>query len=187
MIRLETSANKAQVKKLPEMMYQILYGHECFMSHSTTTLHCGFPFRAFTRAQENVRRKLKNEAPLKDDDEFQYAYNETVEDELPRDVGADDVVPLTTRSNFDALVAPQRETDPEEIPDGDEEAAEDAPCDEDFGAGAHMEIKPSDNARPFDNWLLRGEREPLRSMGMYHYAMYVYRRFEKDATEDFAS
>ena len=40
LIRLQTSANRASLKKLPEMMFQFLMGHECFMSHRTYTLFC---------------------------------------------------------------------------------------------------------------------------------------------------
>ena len=34
------------------------------------------------------------------------------------------------------------------------------------------------------DWLHRGDREPLKSMGMYHYAMYVYTAQGKDARCD---
>ena len=40
LIRLETSANRATLKKLPEIVFQMLYGHECYMSHGTWTVFC---------------------------------------------------------------------------------------------------------------------------------------------------
>ena len=39
----------------------------------------------------------------------------------------------------------------------------------------------------FGSWLLRGERNPLRAMGLWHYSMFVYSVGEKDAMSDFAT
>ena len=37
MIRLQTATNRAQVKKLSEMVFQMYFGHECYMSHQSWT------------------------------------------------------------------------------------------------------------------------------------------------------
>ena len=37
-IRLTTSANKALLKKLPEMVFQMQFGHDCYCSHDTWTV-----------------------------------------------------------------------------------------------------------------------------------------------------
>ena len=43
------------------------------------------------------------------------------------------------------------------------------------------------SCQQFENWLLRGHREPISSMGLYHYAMYVYDSYNKEPQADFAS
>ena len=40
LIRLQTAANRASVKKLSEMVFQMYFGHECYMSHDTWTIYC---------------------------------------------------------------------------------------------------------------------------------------------------
>ena len=77
--RLETSANRATMKKLPEMMFQLLHGHECYKSHETWTLFCGFPFFLAHRAQEVNRARLANNAAQVPDDpeeSLQVSYQE---------------------------------------------------------------------------------------------------------------
>ena len=39
----------------------------------------------------------------------------------------------------------------------------------------------------FESWMLRGERAPLRAMGLWHYSMFVYSVGEKDGISDFAT
>ena len=56
-IKLSTSSHRALLKKLPEMMFQMQYGHECYMSHDTWTLYCkGIVALAF-RASHAVQNK----------------------------------------------------------------------------------------------------------------------------------
>ena len=38
LIRLETSSNRASLKKLPEMIFLMLQNHECYQSHATWTV-----------------------------------------------------------------------------------------------------------------------------------------------------
>ena len=38
--------------------------------------------------------------------------------------------------------------------------------------GSSFRVAPEHDLKT--NWLHRGDREPLKSMGIYHYAMYVY-------------
>ena len=55
-IKLTTSSHRALLKKLPEMMFQMQYGHECYMSHDTWTLFCkGIVALAF-QASDAVRK-----------------------------------------------------------------------------------------------------------------------------------
>ena len=51
--------------------------------------------------------------------------------------------------------------------------------------GVHVRF--SATVRQWDSYLLRGSREPLASMGMYQYAMYVYSRKASHSKEDFAT
>ena len=59
LIRLETSSNRAALKKLSEMMFQFLCGHECYMSHLTWTVFCKvlvrLAYKASRRAQLRAR------------------------------------------------------------------------------------------------------------------------------------
>ena len=56
-IKLTTSSHRALLKKLPEMMFQMQYGHECYCSHDTWTLYCkGIVALAF-QASSAVREK----------------------------------------------------------------------------------------------------------------------------------
>ena len=63
-VRLETSANRSVLKKLLEMMFHLLYGHECFKSHRTWTIFMAYPILLARQAQEVARRRARGEAPL---------------------------------------------------------------------------------------------------------------------------
>ena len=62
MIRLQTAANRAQVKKLSEMVFQMYFGHECYMSHRPWTLFCKSLVKCGFRAAK--RRELINDPDL---------------------------------------------------------------------------------------------------------------------------
>ena len=60
--------------------------------------------------------------------------------------------------------------------------------DQDPMAEDDTQICLSGRVRQWDCWLLRGQREPLRSMGLYHYGMFVYNHTMVDSfTPDFAT
>ena len=59
MIRLETAANRAQVKKLSEMVFQMYFGHECYMSHQSWTIFCKSLVKCGFRAAK--RRELMDD------------------------------------------------------------------------------------------------------------------------------
>ena len=62
------------------------------------------------------------------------------------------------------------------------------PMAEDNLAEDNTQICLSGKVRQWDCWLLRGQREPLRSMGLYHYGMFVYNHTMVDSfTPDFAT
>ena len=56
LIRLQTSANRTIVKKLTEMDFQMLFNHECFLSHRTWTIFCKKPVAFAYRAKERRKR-----------------------------------------------------------------------------------------------------------------------------------
>ena len=64
LIRLESSANRALLKKLPEMLFQMLFDHECYQSHVPWTVFCKYPISLAYRAQEWKRRCLSGERRL---------------------------------------------------------------------------------------------------------------------------
>ena len=70
---------------------------------------------------------------------------------------------------------------PRDVPSGS--SARDAAAD---GCG-DVVIDLGRRSRAFDNWLYRGQREPLASMGLYHYAMFVYETTVREVVTDFAT
>jgi len=46
-------------------------------------------------------------------------------------------------------------------------------------------IKATVSVKQWDCWLLRGRREPLNSMGLYHYTMFVYQKKSTEGVSDF--
>jgi hypothetical protein len=185
MIRLETSANRSTIKKLPEMLFQLLFGHECFRSHETWTLYCGYPIYLGSRAQERLRRKLRNENPddLDAAGVFQPVYDEDADDggqsRAMAAAGGDEHLAFLR-------VAPDWRAESSRAADHGADG-----CDAgEHGAetvAAPTVVNPSGSARPYDNWLLRGSREPLSSMGLYHYTMYVHTQYARDPAPDFAT
>ena len=55
--RIQTSANKTHVKKLTEICFFLIYGHECYASHRTWTLYLRRPYSLIDRAKERRRRR----------------------------------------------------------------------------------------------------------------------------------
>ena len=49
LIRLETAANRVQVKKLSEMVFQMYFCYECYCSHQSCTICCKDVVRAAKR------------------------------------------------------------------------------------------------------------------------------------------
>ena len=47
-------------------------------------------------------------------------------------------------------------------------------AEEDAGAGGEISVLVAPDRSMKQDWLHRGDREPLASMGLYHYAMFVY-------------
>ena len=62
LIRLETAANRAQVKKLSEMVFQMYFGHECYQSHQSWTIFCKGLVKCGFRAAK--RRELIGDPDL---------------------------------------------------------------------------------------------------------------------------
>ena len=180
LIRLETSANRAALKKLSEMMFQLNFGHECYMSHEPWTLFCKYPVSLGFRASERVRRGARGEAPDKSEDEhveFQWPV-ETCEDD-----GAEGWVEPIESSMLRAdveraglLGAGEAEEDSASEAGSDmvfdvDGAAE--PCDADPCADAVM-FRLAKRQNQWSDWLHRGSAQPLEAMGLYHYCMYCY-------------
>ena len=61
LIKLQTSANRTIVKKLTEMHFQLLHGHECYPSHNTWTLYTKRPVSMAWKVLERRRRKRRGE------------------------------------------------------------------------------------------------------------------------------
>ena len=62
LIRIATMSNRTILKKLPEMMFQLKYGHECYRSHQTWTMFCKYPIRMLYEGQEVARLQRLGES-----------------------------------------------------------------------------------------------------------------------------
>ena len=162
LIRLETSANRTTLKKASEMASQLVFGHECYKSHETWTVFCKslvwVAYRASRRMQELRRGSLRGQVERED-------YDDDLQPDWPG-VNAEDG-------------GTQVEAAPEEL--GGLRAGL---C----GEGERIEgetdlrmIATTEQSQRQD-WLHRGRREPLASMGLYHYAMFVYTAHVSAAT-----
>ena len=164
LIRLTTSANRALLKKLPEMAFQLQFGHDCYCSRATWTIFCkGIVALAF-QASSAVRTgkgdnwddeaagDIEAEPPGGDDDGGAGVAGRGVMDHLGE-----------SRASFVPAgpgYAGDRGAD-----QGDQRPG-------DAARGQAFRVATEHDLRT--NWLHRGVREPLASMGIYHYAMYVY-------------
>ena len=199
LIRLQTSSNKTSVKKLTEMMFQLLYGHECYLSHRTWTLFCKRPVNLAYLGLERRRRRYCNEDFNNLDDYVPPTCREEAE-------GAEGGPQAGAVAEQGALRASVAEEDDEEEGEGNVLEKGQATLDSYFptrsqmdsrtgseeGGGAAMDLGGvvvglGRSCRQFENWLLRGRREPLASMGLYHYAMYVYESYGTEPVADFAT
>ena len=197
-IRLSTSANRAMLKKLPEMAFQMLYDHECYQSHETWTIFCKGAVALAFKAKHAIRVGKRSWEDVDDDDVEVDAPGDADEEEegdvmdAQRDRGAFAVVVAPadresvdglagggTASRFiDDATSEDRGVDDEE--DGEEEDAGEGAEDYEGGgegkrkAGPEVVFKATRVQNLRTDWLHRGDREPLASMGLYHYAMFVY-------------
>ena len=172
LIRLQTSANRVSLKKLPEMVFAMLNRHECYASHQSWTLYCkglvwsGFGVSHFQRLREadSAARGGENDLDL-----LRKAYA---------------VSPEYSRADEDDEHDNEAE-EPDRLgrfkPGADEGEVDEVQAGllRFWGAGARkkkpaatMDVVPT-RAQRFD-WLHRGKAEPLASMGMYHYSMFVH-------------
>ena len=178
-IRLETSANRCTLKKLPEMAFQLLHDHECYMSHSTWTLWGKYPMCLGIRAQEKHRRRLLGKCvnDLDDHGRFLADYGGGSDEEA----GDAADIPEQQASLF---VGRAQEGVPNDMRE-DAFGGCDGERPEDREREDHLVIRVARPVRQWDRWFARGAREPLASMGLYHYVMYVeyYSRFVDE--EDF--
>ena len=164
LIRLSASANRALLKKLPEMAFQLQFGHDCYCSHATWTIFCkgivALAFQASSAVRtskgddwdDEAARDIEAEPPGGDDDGGAGGAGRGVMDHLGE-----------SRASFVPAgpgYAGDRGAD-----QGDQRPG-DAARGQAFRVATEHDLKT--------NWLHRGVREPLASMGIYHYAMYVY-------------
>jgi len=180
LIRLQTSANRAALKKLPEMVFQMLFKHECYQSHQPWTIFCrGVMWDAFCAShwQKLATRRMQQEqwrpgvawsaekAELMEEVrqvEGDYAGLEPDDAEHTlREQEGIGHVRVTGPGRRPVRSASVNDPDGEN-PNDDEHV--------DGALSAH--IAPDRSMK--QDWLYRGDRQPLASMGLYHYAMFVY-------------
>lgn len=188
LIRIETSANRATLKKLSEMMFQVLFDHECYKTHSTWTLFCKYPMMLAFRSQESRRRALLGlpNSDLDDAGLFQPLFNGGGSGDEECDAQPDETAMLRATLSpvpAEAPVLPVRTYLKKfGMVEDHGEGVDDAPAAED-----PTRITLASTVRQFDNYIHRGCRQPLGCMGLYHYAMYVYQHWDKAPQIDFAT
>ncbi len=172
LIRLTTSANKALLKKLPEMAFQMLFGHDCYCSHSTWTIFCkgivALAFQAST-AVRTGRGDLWDDAAAAD-----IEVEPPVDDD---DAGGDAGSVMGHLGESRGTFCPVRARRAQRARTGGDEHDE-------GGAGQYFRVAAEHDLKT--NWLHRGDREPLFSMGIYHYAMYVHTAYGDPSRVDVA-
>ena len=181
LIRLQTAANRAALKKLPEMVFQMLFQHECYQSHKPWTIFCkGLMWHAFGAGQ------LRQELEKRGDRDL--AWTQAKKDVLGEI--------RKMESSYPGMEAePEQERFAEPAGSGqvgiaafgrtgkrgrklvgvDEEqgSAEDGGGNADPGEGDPVVyVSPARSMK--QDWLHRGDRPLLAGMGLYHYAMFVY-------------
>ena len=104
LVRLQTFSNRANLKKLPEMMFQMLCGHECFYSHETWTVFCKKLVCLAFKAQRRVEARSKK-LPQPADDEFLACDWVDVDEEGLRESDAEQGVTMRAFADPCALVA----------------------------------------------------------------------------------
>ena len=182
LVRLETSSNRATLKKLPEMMFQMLYGHECYMSHSTWTVFCKKLVWLGFKAQRRQQLLFTGEDPECEDELFEPefpAHDEEGMQESDVEEGATmHAVPLYGSGETDGHVAA-------DLLQGEavEQVREEAPADADI-VWPRVGFEVTVERNQCIDWLHRGYREPLASMGIYVYCMYVYTAHADPGTYD---
>jgi ASC-1-like (ASCH) protein len=186
LIRLQTAANRAALKKLPEMVFQMLFRHECYQSHRPWTIFCrGLMWEAFCASEWQKKaserrqhdenwtpglawseekaalmeeaRRVQAEFSSLDADSEQHGVSEPQESACVRIAGRR---PRSRAAGARALSG-----------DGPGDVEED---EEDEQAEAEVSVFIAPDRSMKQDWLHRGDREPLASMGLYHYAMFVY-------------
>jgi hypothetical protein len=154
LIRLETAANRTTLKKASEMASQLVFGHECYKSHDTWTVFCKclvwVAYRASRRTQELKRGHLRGQVERE-------GYDDDLEPDWPG-IDAEDG-------------GAQVEGAPEELGGI---RAEICGVTETVEGETDMRMVATTEQSQRQDWLHRGGREPLASMGLYHYAMFVY-------------
>ncbi len=92
-IRLATSANRALLKKLSEMCFQLRYGHECFRSHDTWTVFCkGLVWSAFRASRAKQLGATSGVIPTLDGADVEPQYPGDEDDEAADAVDVEEEV-----------------------------------------------------------------------------------------------
>ena len=179
LIRMQTSANRTMVKKLTEMAFTMLFNHECYYSHETWTLYGKRPVALAYRAMERRRRRLSGE-PSDDLTNYKLPCLSTSrggDNEIEEADGNDE----RELGHFQAFL----ETPTVSKDGGDDCPEKDGGRPADALEGASVGLGAP--TPQFDTYLVRGCREPLNAMGLYHYCMWVYEKHQGNADEDFAT
>ena len=140
------------------MNFQVLFNHECYASHTLWTLYGKRLVSYAYRAEELRRRRYTGEDEHLGDYRVPIGCTEGVEDYGAEECADDPNVHLRV-SVKTTSVDPRKDA----------------------------VVQLGYSMQRFESWLLRGDRNPLRAMGLWHYTMFVYPASGKDTASDFAT
>eukprot|EP00959_Pyramimonas_sp_CCMP1952_P212157 4439621-Pyramimonas_sp.AAC.1 len=140
------------------------YGHECYMSHDTWTLFCKGIVALAYQASDAVRRGKG--------DFWTNPHADHIEVDLPCAGGEEDADGDGGGGLMDALDDGRATLRPEVVDGaaGEGAAASAAVGEQEQEQQQAVAFRAAPEHDMRTNWLHRGDREPLKSMGMYHYA-----------------
>ena len=204
LLRLANSMNRCISKSQAEMSYQLLYESECFLTHQTYTVFMKYPIWAAWEERENdlphgkgdlirqTQEKMAQQLHKKAFDECSPEEKQELTEEATKQVSADFNTKVEEDVPLNTLITSSRAAD-DETPDPNEQPAPDSSDSARASSAASPAPASSSNAatqsfgtspgNQKDDYMHRGDVQPLRHMSFYTYSRWV-RRVPKQAAHE---
>ena len=183
-------------KSQAEMSYQLLYESECFLTHQTYTVFMKYPIWAAWEERENdlphgkgdlirqTQEKMAQQLHKKAFDECSPEEKQELTEEATKQVTADFNTKVEEDVPLNTLITSSRAAD-DDTPDPNEQPAPDSSDSARASSAASPAPASSSNAatqsfgsspgNQKDDYMHRGDEEPLRHMSLYMYSRWVRR------------